>query len=297
MLIKAGDVIGLRVVTMDEGKEVDRVHDVVYDPKENRVKALVIDEGGWFSDAKVLLIEDIYSIGKDAVVIESEERIRKAVDVNERVASIAREEQKLTKTKVITENGINLGAISDILFDTATGRVEEFEVSQGLKNLQSGRKTVRVDQVMTVGEDVTVVKAGAEEQLKRQAEQRGVQGTFNRTVQGAKENIPAVTRKVKEGAKDVVEATREKAREFRNDPRTQGVIERTLHNIQRIQEDLEQEARSAEKKIKDLSEQARRAISESASGERRVSGVKGGYSERRVTKVEKKTIEREDRDK
>lgn len=295
MLIKAGDVIGLKVVTLDEGKEVDKVHDVVYDPKENRVRALVIDEGGWFSDAKVLMVEDIYSIGKDAVVIDSEDRIHTASDVNERVASITGEDQKLTKTKVITENGINLGAVSDILFDTKTGKVEEFEVSQGLKNLQSGKKTVRIDQVMTVGEDVTVVKAGAEQQIRAQAEEKGVQGAFNRTVRGAKENIPQVTERVKQGARDIADSTKEKVSEVRNDPRTQGIMERTLYNIQRIQEDLEKEAKVAEERIRELSDQARRAIADSGRSERQISGVKGGYSERQEMTVERKTIKKEDK--
>jgi uncharacterized protein YrrD len=45
-LIQATKIIGLKGITLDGGKEIDTVKDVIYDPEENRVKALLIDKQG-----------------------------------------------------------------------------------------------------------------------------------------------------------------------------------------------------------------------------------------------------------
>lgn len=91
-LLKGKNVIGLKVVTLNKGKNIHDVDEIVYDPHDHLVKALVVDEGGWFSDASVLLFEDVQSIGKDAVVIESDELVKKASDVHERINRIVRDD-------------------------------------------------------------------------------------------------------------------------------------------------------------------------------------------------------------
>lgn len=213
MLVKANNVIGLKVVTLETGKEVTKIEDVVYDPRDNMVKALVIDEGGWFSDAKVILFEDIKSIGEDAVIIESEERVRTASEVSSRVANIAREEQNLTKTKIITEEGDELGSVSDIIFDSKTGKVEEFEVSQGAQNLASGKKTIRVNNIITVGEDATIVSGVSKQVVEQQAQQQGIQGAIKKATEAVKEKVPQYMEQAREKTEELTGKAKEKVQE------------------------------------------------------------------------------------
>ncbi len=79
MTIKGQNVINLKIITINDGKEIDNVKDIIYDPKQNRVRALLISNGGWFSDAKVLLMEEIKNIGQDAVIIDSSDAIKKSL--------------------------------------------------------------------------------------------------------------------------------------------------------------------------------------------------------------------------
>lgn len=197
MLIKASKLIGKKVMSLDGGKEISEVKDLVYDPKANQVKAFLLDDGGWFSDAKVIAFEEISSIGQDAVMVQDEMKIKMASEVNQRVSNIAKDDQYLTKSKVMTQSGQDLGVVTDIFFDTETGRVEELEVSEGqLQNLQSGKKTIKVSEILTIGEDATIVRNEAVGELEEQEKQGGAQGIFEHGKQAIEEGLGKVRENV-----------------------------------------------------------------------------------------------------
>ncbi len=222
MLEKAKDTIGKKIITLSDGKELDKVRDVVYDPRENKVRALLVDEGGWFSEAKVVLINDVRSIGPDAVMVQDENAIKSASEVPGRVSNIAEEGTYLTKSKVVTEGGSELGTVSDIYFDPSTGNVEEFEVNQGaVQTVRSGKKSFAISDVVTVGEDAMIVKNAVEEYFAAQAEAQGAQGTASAAGEKAKEGFEAVKEKASDAAQAVKEKAGEamdKAEEFANRP-------------------------------------------------------------------------------
>ena len=157
--IKASDIIGLKVVTLNDGKELHSVQDLLFDPQENVVRALLINIGGWFSNDKVLMLRDIHSIGKDAVVIQSERLLTSANRVPKPVTTVAKGEKYLNSRTIITEGGTNMGKISDMDFDPKTGNVIAFEVTPNtLVTTQSGKKYIKIEDIITVGKNATIVK-------------------------------------------------------------------------------------------------------------------------------------------
>ncbi len=271
MLIKTSIILGKPIFTIDNGKKVEDVDDVLYNPHLNKIEGLLVDKGGLFSEAKVILFDDIRSLGEDAVLIDSPHVLKKASDTEKSIETLAKSETYLTNTKIITEEGTELGKISDIYFDNKTGAVEEFEVSQGaVKNIQSGKKRVKVSDIVTVGEDATIVKIYVEKKLKEQAQTQGVQGTFNKSSQVIDENIT----NLREKTQDISEKTRvqladakqrisEKAQESQRDiESTQKTItseetkERAKDTVQQVKETIigkvdEAKVRRMEKRKKD----------------------------------------------
>lgn len=195
MLVKATNVIGLKILTLQDGKLLDRINDIIYDPHDNAIKAFVVDKGGLFSQPKVVLTKDISSIGKNAVMVKDESVLKNASDAGQNIADIAKEDTYLTKSKIVTEDGTTLGSVSDIYFDDKTGHVEELEVSQGgLQNFQSGKKHIKIADVMTIGKDATIVKTEATQEIAEQSKQQGMQGALNK----AKGNVGAVVQQTQE---------------------------------------------------------------------------------------------------
>lgn len=223
MTISAKSVIGLPIYTLKQGRKLeDSVEDVVYDPQTNKVEALVLDKGGWLSDTRVIPLQDVHSIGDDAVLLRNEGVIKRAEDVKPKVASIAQGKNYLSADKVITEDGKDLGRISDLFFDSATGDVKEFEVSQGtLKNVGTGKKTIKVPDIIVVGEDAMIVGAYTVQEIEKQAQQKGIAGAITQT----KKQVPSVMEQVKQKAKEITGKTKEKAQEIKEHPKTKQITQ------------------------------------------------------------------------
>ncbi len=223
MTVKAKTVIGLPVFTLKEGTKMDEtIQDVVYDPQTNKVEGFVLDEGGWFSDTKIVLTRDIHSIGKDAVLIENEDKISTASDVTAKVASIAEGDNYLTSDKVITEQGEELGRISDLIFDAKSGKVEAFEVSQGaLQTVGSGKKTFNTKDIITVGDDAIIVREYVNAEFEKQAQGQGVTGSVNR----ARTEAPSILETAKKKTQELTQKTRERIEETRDDQKTQDMVQ------------------------------------------------------------------------
>lgn len=248
MIVKGTQVIGLPVMTLKTGQKIEDVDDVIYDSQENKVKALLVDKGGWFSDAKVILIDSIQNIGKDAVIVQDENAIKKASDVGEKVSHIAKDDTYLTKTKIITDIGTDLGHVTDIFFDDKTGIVTDLEVSEGfIKNMQSGKKKVKVSDIETIGEQATIVKAYTEEKFEQQANQQGVQGA----IQGAKNQAPNILdqakqkvselgQKTKERTQELTQKAQQKTEEVKQSPQLQTAKDRLIQAKDTTKQNIEQ---------------------------------------------------------
>lgn len=213
MIIKATDVIGLKVITSQDGGKIEDVDDLLYAPDEGKVKALLIKTKGMFSAAKVILIEDVKEIGKDAVMVTSIDVLKKASDIPEKQANIAIKNDFLTKIKIMTEGGTELGSVSDIYFELPGGTVQEFELSKD-------KKRFKISDIVKIGKEAVIVKSATEAKVEEQ-EAGGISGMIKKTIDTVKEQAPKVLDQVKEKTQQVTNTVKEKSEEVKNNPKTQ----------------------------------------------------------------------------
>lgn len=186
MIVKASDVRGKPLLSIERGVRLDDVDDIVYDFDSHNVVGLKIKGGGMFSENKVVALSDVQEIGKDVVTIQSEQVVHNAKDVSDRMYSLMQQKPYFLNNSIVTEDGEKLGKISDVYFDSHTGAVHHFEVSQGLfGNAASGKKSIQPSEIITLGEDVTVVRTSTREKINEQADQQGLQGMYNDVKQKA----------------------------------------------------------------------------------------------------------------
>ena len=98
------DVINKPIITFLDGRQVGRVHDLIFDQKRNLILGFLADEGGWFSSAKVLPLERVKTIGADAVVVETEDAVMLA-DEHTEMREILETAMSGRGTKLMTESG------------------------------------------------------------------------------------------------------------------------------------------------------------------------------------------------
>lgn len=208
MSIKANSLIGLPVITVNEGKNINTIKDIVYNGTTNLVTAFVVDEKGWFNTAKIILIQDIKSIGKDAVLVEDESKIVSAnSQIDQSIAVTANNDNFLDTNEVVTRSGTKLGKVTDIYFNQITGKLEAIEVSEGfLKNIVSGTKKIAIDDIITVGTENLIVDDNAEKSIDTQAQHQGI----NKTVEDAKVTGVNITKQATNKIQEVTEIVKDK---------------------------------------------------------------------------------------
>lgn len=175
---KGRDVTRLPVLTFDTGEKVGEAKELLFDPENNRVLGLLIDEGGWFKERRVVPFGEIKSIGPDGVIIPSADVIVSAKG-NEELSKAMETNRIIAGARVFTESGKDLGQIADIVFDEATGQIAGYDVSGGfLADRFRGQPFMPAPETIRVGKRMVYVPDATAEKMEEQV--GGVAGVVGR---------------------------------------------------------------------------------------------------------------------
>ena len=122
LLVTGSAIRGLPVVTIRGGEDVAEVRDLIYDPEAGRLVGLTLNKRGFLAGRRreVLPADTIHAIGRDAVMIESEERLMAPKAAPEELGS-ASTERDVTGNSVLTEQGKSLGTVKDVVVLVGSG--------------------------------------------------------------------------------------------------------------------------------------------------------------------------------
>lgn len=210
-MIRGRELIGMPVFSLDRGKEIGEIKNLVFDPVQRRVTDLILREGGLFRRPEVVPFETIEHIGPDAVVMKPAYSEKTEMD------EIQQEELKqsfnLTGRRVVSENGRDLGTIYDLDINEETGEVFGFELTQGVfRDTSSGKKYIEFDHIRTIGEDAVIVDADAATVILSQ--KGGLAKTFESIKEAGSESLEKARgslQTVKEAGVESLEKAREKS--------------------------------------------------------------------------------------
>ncbi len=91
MILNPREVYGLRVYSLEDGRREGEVAVLTYDPKELKVRSLLVKGDGLADDLGVIMFQNIISFGLDAVIIESRRQLIKIQDVREDLGEILKD--------------------------------------------------------------------------------------------------------------------------------------------------------------------------------------------------------------
>ncbi len=115
-LIRAVEIIGMPVVTIDGGEDVAEVKDVVYDGTSHQLVGFTLNKRGWFRGTlgQVLAAEQIVAIGADAVMVGSEADVAAPVAAPDE-AALREHGRDVLGNSVITTDGSVKGTVSGVI--------------------------------------------------------------------------------------------------------------------------------------------------------------------------------------
>lgn len=132
------------VVATADAETLGRVGDFVVDPEGQCISALRLDKVK--GDARFVSWQDLSSFGQDVVTIPSVDLLRAAEGPREEKAG---KDFGVLGKRVLTDSGRELGKVTDVEFDPATGRVT---------TLLTEREQVAGDRLRGVGSYAVVVR-------------------------------------------------------------------------------------------------------------------------------------------
>ncbi|MGA9276125.1 PRC-barrel domain-containing protein [Ilumatobacter sp.] len=118
-LIRAGEVGGLPVVTIEGGEDAAEIKDVVYDGTHHHLIGFTLNRRGWFRGSMKATLEtaSVVGIGPDAVMIADEAAMTDRGQTSE-VLDSPGDAHVVIGNDVLTSSGTVLGTVVDVIIET-----------------------------------------------------------------------------------------------------------------------------------------------------------------------------------
>ena len=151
--IKGESILGLPVIDGKTGKRLGIVIDLIVDGQSAQLQGITITNKGWGKRTMGLPF-DLVTVGQDAIIAERDLPGKPQLRDNAK----AEEPGKLTHKKVIREDGVEQGIVSDIILDPLTGHIVGLELSDSVfGDFLSGRRILPYEPVNNMQEDILVI--------------------------------------------------------------------------------------------------------------------------------------------
>ncbi len=145
---KGRELVGLPVISQDRGEELGRVQDLLYDEQTGNLKGLLLADGGWLRQPRVVDFASVAGRGPKSFTVND------AGDVSHELPSGARRWQEIKGLRLLNQEGQEMGLVEDLVVDLPSGQVQALEISTGLVNdLLEGRREVSLGGSVNWGTD------------------------------------------------------------------------------------------------------------------------------------------------
>ncbi len=265
-------IVGLRVISVEEGANVGNVNQVVVDLAYGTVVGLILGEG---PGERGVLAGEIKTIGSDAIMVSSRSVARVLSELPELES---RQQPAHAQLLAFTASGKRLGVVSSIFIDPYDMVVTRYEVSSGpLKDLADGLLVLPILPGTTHGQDAVILPDEQVRQLGREA--GGWRARFEHWSDGARKQA----RQVSEQAEKLYDAAGETVKK-----EAQVVREKATKLSETAGETVKKEAQVVREKAGKLYETSSEAVKKEAQVVREKASDLGAKTREAVTKFGEK---------
>lgn len=152
---RSKELAGLAVIDVKDGKKLGVVAETVVSPADGRLLGFVVKSGGVLNrEESAVEIDDVRSVGSDAVTVEGDETVRRMEATRPEFQEARAGDRTLIGRKIVTQGGSVVGQIADFVINDETRRVGSLLIGGGV--FESG-DAVPAARIVSVGPDVVVV--------------------------------------------------------------------------------------------------------------------------------------------
>ena len=257
-MYKGKSILGKSIVAFNTGKILNRVTDIAYDPTSGKILGLMVDETLHLAKGRHIPMNQLHTIGEDAITVTSNDSIQ-TWDENLLIKDFVNNKLNLKGRKVMTEEGEDVGTISDIYF-LKDGTLEGYEISDGLvSDTYSGTSFLPQSRIAKIGEDVVFVPQSTLHFLNEQV--GGIKGKTQDLSEKAKAGMSStkdqLTQKTKYGMEFMETKVMEPATQKKNQ-----LQEDSLNRSQDMKDSAGNVWEKIKEKVADVKEQSSQQLEE-----------------------------------
>lgn len=144
------------VVSVVDAERLGFIDTALIDLHNQSLTGFRVRTGGVFTHHRAILLQDVKSLGKDAVTVEDGRRLGDEGKMQQLKTSVPLTD--VTGSRVMSEEGKIIGTVDDIDVDMETGRIENYVLSGNLLDrLRHDKHMIPSSAVKSIGEKIIVV--------------------------------------------------------------------------------------------------------------------------------------------
>lgn len=153
---KLRNMFGLPVLITGTGAQIGEVKEVILDLEQAAIRGIVLTGANWFTNDQGVVFEDVFSIGRDAMMLRATYAVQELTPAM--MPGIVYYLGDLLDKQIYTDTGLSCGILVDALYESTTGEIKAYEISDGLiTDLLYGRKLMPLPQTQVVSQDRLII--------------------------------------------------------------------------------------------------------------------------------------------
>lgn len=155
---KGREIQGLSVLDIKTGKYLGEVKDIIYCSMENKVRGFLLSDNSWLWGARILLYDQVVSIGPDVIMVDGEDKIH-STKYHADYKSWYEDRIEVRGCELVSDTGKIVGTIKDLIIDPY-GNIVGYELSDGfVQDLLVGRRTIPVPEQYRVSDGLVIFQS------------------------------------------------------------------------------------------------------------------------------------------
>lgn len=156
------EILGLPVLSIEEGKQIGIVKDLVLNPERGTLDFVLVEDGKWYFGLNSIPFKEVQGIGEYALTVEGRSSLSVITECAEAV-DLLRKNLRLPGLKVLSKKGRLVGSVSEYFIDENTGEIMGCQLIPVGSGETSG--IIHRKSILTYGSDYLIVEEGVEEKL------------------------------------------------------------------------------------------------------------------------------------
>lgn len=153
MFLTLSKIYKLPVAALEEKKKIGHVSQIIFDPANGNILAVMIKTTAIFAKDLFLSANDILDFDNNAIVTKSQENLLEASQLI-KVGEVLKQRIPIIGQKALTESGKKLGTIYDLLIDTGNLNIFKFYIHNILQEkILPADKVVRIEKKAVIFSD------------------------------------------------------------------------------------------------------------------------------------------------